>query len=170
MTVAWQPSRAQAAPSRRRGQMPWIGWGLITAWSLATVAVALNMALNAALDGQVIGGSSHFGLQTRAGIGLLLLVLWLTSFNLGFAGLVIGVVSTARRATGKIWRSAALVTLVAVGGIAEVWGITGGGSTDVGTPRYVNDVRVHSAVTGVVALVIVGGTAVLLGLRRHDQR
>jgi hypothetical protein len=170
MTVAWHPSTVQAARNRRRGQLPWIGWGLIAAWSLAGVAVALYMALNAAFDGPVVGDSSHFGLPARAGAGLLLVVVWFTSFNLGFAGLVIGVVSTVRRATGKIWRSAALVTLVVVGGIAEVWGITGGGSTGVGTSAYVDNVRLHSAATVVVALVIVGGTAVLLGLRSPDQR
>jgi hypothetical protein len=169
MTLVWHASSVQPAPSPRRGQLPWIGWGLVAAWSLAGFAVGLYSALNVTLDGQV-GGVSHFGLQTRAGVDLLLFLVWFMSFNLGFAGLVVGVVCTARRATGRIWRSIALATLVVVGGIAEVWGLTGGGSDDVSTPRYVGDVQLHSVVTCVVAVVVVAGTAALLGLPRQAYR
>jgi hypothetical protein len=56
MTFAWQPSSVRAAPSPGRGQLPWIAWGLIAAWSLVTVAVAVYGALNVTLDGQVPGG------------------------------------------------------------------------------------------------------------------
>lgn len=170
MTLAWHASSVQTAASRRRGQLPWIGWGLVAAWSLAGFAVGLDKALNVTLDGRV-GGASHFGLQTRAGVDLLLFLVWFMSFNLGFAGLVLGVVSTARRATGRVWRSVALATLVVVGGIAEVWGLTGGDSGGFfGTSGYVSDARLHSIVTCVVALVVVAGTAALLGLRRQGHR
>jgi hypothetical protein len=167
MTFAWQRSSVRAAPSPGRGQLPWIAWGLIAAWSLVTVAVAVYGALNVTLDGQVPGGTTHFGLQALAGLDLLLFVVWFMSFNLAFAGLVVGVAGTARRMSGRLSRSAAFATLVAVGGIAEVWGLTGGHGRDGGSLAYVSDVRFHSVLTCVVALVVVGGSAALLGLRRE---
>jgi hypothetical protein len=170
MTLAWQPSSVRATPKPGRRQLPWIAWGLIAAWSLIAVAVALYGVLSVTLDGRVAGGATHFGLQARAGLDLLLFVVWFMSFNLALAGLVIGVLSTARRATGRLWRSATFATLVVLGGIAEVWGLTGGDGRDVGTLSYVRDVRLHSVLTCVVALIVVGGAAALLGLRRDGDR
>jgi hypothetical protein len=164
MTVAWHPSPVQAAPRGRGSQLPWIGWGLVAAWSLMAVIVALYSAVILTLDGRATADAFHFGVQARFGLDVLLYLGWFTTFNLAFVGLVIGVVSTVRRGTGRLWRSVALVVLVIGGGIAEVWGLTGGNANDTGTAGYVSDVRLHAIVTCVVAFAVVGGTAALLGL------
>lgn len=170
VTVAWQPSSVSATsrPSLRRGRLPWIGWGLVTAWSLLAALVAVYNVVT--LDGQAIGNPSHFGVQARAGLQLLLVLVWLLSFNLAIAGLVMGVVSTVRRTSGRLWRAVALATAVILGGIAQVWGLTGGGVSDAGAASYASDVRLHSLATCLAALVVTGVAAALLGLRRQGDR
>lgn len=162
MTVAWQPASLGAPGARpRRGRLPWIGWGLVTAWSSLAMFVALYNVLT--LDGLSDSGPSYLGVRARVGIQLLLVLVWLLSFNLAIAGLVIGLVCTIRRSSGRVWRSVVLVTVVVLGGVAQVWGLTGGSSPSA------DDVGLHSLGTCLTALVVAGATAALLGLRRYGD-
>jgi hypothetical protein len=148
---------------RRSATVPWIAWGLVSVWCLSALILGLARWVNAGTH--VIDPGDTLGLHVRLAVGFGLIVVWFMSFNLAFAGLVMGIIATVRGGSGRLWRPTVLATLVIGGAVVQIWSLSFGSAGDGQDNNFVQDGRLGALVMCVSALAVTAGAAVLLRRR-----